>query len=321
MQAGFRTVEVKGGVLYLNGRRLWLHGASIQEDVDGRGAALTNDNISTIVSELKSLGANITRAHYLLSQPMLTALDKAGIMVWEQPPVDHADPLLASSSGRQRALGLLQSTVEGYRSHPSVIVDSVGNELSPTADTAPGTLAYLNAAIALGRELDPIAPIGLDIYGYPDIPPQSIYSKFDVLGVTDYFGWYTDHDLTDFTGLQPFLDTLHQALPNQALTIAEFGAESRFDGPTDVKGTYEFQSNYLQQTFGVLDQLPYMNGAIYWTLREFAVNPGWVGGAELPADDPPDGIHHKGLIAYDGTEKPAFSVAQQLFADPPPYIH
>jgi hypothetical protein len=49
--------------------------------------------------------------------------------------------------------------------------------------------------------------------------------------------------------------------------------------------------------------------------------PGWVGGAELPPDDPPDGLHHNRLIAYDGTEKPAFSVAQQLFAAPPSFMH
>lgn len=321
MDVGFRQLQVKDGILYLNGKRLWLHGAAIQEDVDGRGAALTTGDINTIVSELKSVGANITRAHYLLSQQMLTALDKAGIMVWEQPPVDHADRLLARGAGRARALGLLQATIDGDRSHPSVVVDSVGNELSPAPDTTPGTLSYLNQAIALARQLDPVAPVGLDIYGYPDYPQQSIYTKFDVLGVTDYFGWYTDHDLSDFNGLQPFLATTQQRYPDQAIVIAEFGAEALFDGSVDVKGTYEFQSNYLQQTFGVLDQLPFMNGAIYWTLREFAVNPGWVGGAQLPADDPPDGLHHKGLIAYDGTEKPAFSVAQQLFADPPPYVH
>jgi beta-glucuronidase len=321
LQVGFRTVQVKGGILYLNGQRLWMHGASIQEDVDGRGAALTADDISTIVDELKSVGANITRAHYLLSQPLLDALDKAGILVWEQPPVDHADPVLKSGSGRQRALGLLQATIDGSRSHPSVIVDSVANELSPTVDTTTGTLAYLNAAIPLARQLDPVAPIALDVFGYPDVPPQNIYKRFDVLGITDYFGWYTDHDLTDFNGLEPFLQSLNQAYPNQAIVLSEFGAEALFDGPVDVKGTYEFQNNYIQQTFGVLDQLPFMNGAIYWTLREFAVNPGWVGGAQLPPDDPPDGIHHKGLIAYDGTEKPAFSVAQQLFADPPPYVH
>jgi beta-glucuronidase len=101
--------------------------------------------------------------------------------------------------------------------------------------------------------------------------------------------------------------------------LAEFGAEGLFNGPATTKGTYDFQKDYLDKTIGVLNQLPFMNGAIYWTLREFAVNPGWVGGAELPPDDPPDGLHHKGLIAYDGTTKPAYETAQRLFADPPPY--
>jgi hypothetical protein len=40
----------------------------------------------------------------------------------------------------------------------------------------------------------------------------------------------------------------------------------------------------------------------------------------LPAADPPDGLHHKGLIAYDGTEKPAFAVAQQMFASQPSFV-
>jgi beta-glucuronidase len=324
MQVGFRNVQVKGGILYLNGKRLWLHGAAIQEDVDGRGAALTDGDIDTIVSELRSVGANITRAHYLLSQRMLDALDQAGIMVWEQPPVDHADGVLKTASGRKRALGLLQATVDGYRSHPSVIVDSVGNELSPTPSKAPGTLSYLQQAIPLARALDPVAPVGLDIYCYPGYPAQSIYTKVDVLGISDYFGWYAGtpgHSIADFSGLEPFLQETHSRYPNQALAVSEFGAESLYDGSASTKGTYEFQSDYLQETFDALDQMPFMNGAIYWTLREFAVNPGWVGGADLPADDPPDGIHHKGLIAYDGTEKPAFSVAAQLFADPPPFVH
>ena len=57
-----------------------------------------------------------------------------------------------------------------------------------------------------------------------------------------------------------------------------------------------------------------MNGTIVWTLREFAVAPGWTGGAQLLPGYAPDGIHHKGLIAYDGVDKPAFAVAQALFA-------
>ena len=91
-------------MLYLNGRRLWLHGASIHEDIEGHGAALTDGDIDTIVSELRSVGANVTRAHYLLSPRLLDALDAAGIMVWAQPPVDHADPALRTGAGRTAAL-------------------------------------------------------------------------------------------------------------------------------------------------------------------------------------------------------------------------
>lgn len=323
LRTGLRTVQVHGGILYLNGHRLWLHGAAIHEDLQGHGAALTDADITTIVSELRSVHANITRAHYLLSQRLLSALDAAGILVWEQPPVDHADPLLVTASGRDRALQMLGDTIVGFRSHPSVIVDSIGNELSPTPDSTRGTLEYLRRAIPLARMLDPTASVALDIYCYPGYPPQRIYRKLDLLGISDYFGWYTGfpgHSIADFDGLKPFLTQTHARYPNQAIVVSEYGAEGLYDGSPDAKGTYEFQSNYLTETLNLLDTLPFMNGSIYWTLREFAVNPGWTGGAAVPFDDPPSGIHHKGLIGYDGTFKPAFTVAQQLFPQIPSFM-
>jgi hypothetical protein len=324
MSVGMRSARVTGGVLYLNGRRLWLHGAAIHEDVQGRGAALGEGDITTIVSELRSVGANITRAHYLLSPRLLDALDAAGIMVWAQPPVDHADAMLASAGGRFRALSMLRATLVADRNHPSVIIDSVGNELSPTPDTTPGTRRYIDQAILLARQLNPGVPVALDIYCYPNYPPQKIYSKLDVIGISSYFGWYSGplgHPIVNFSQLQPYLELQHRRYPQQALAISEFGAESLFDGPAATKGSYEFQSAYLRSTFGVLDQIPFMNGAIYWTLREFAVSPGWTGGVTLPVGDDPDNVHHKGLIAYDGTEKPAFAVAQQLFSTTPAFVH
>jgi hypothetical protein len=33
----------------------------------------------------------------------------------------------------------------------------------------------------------------------------------------------------------------------------------------------------------------------------------------------PSGLSHKGLIAYDGTEKPAFAAAMQLFKQIPSF--
>ena len=238
-------------------------------------------------------------------------------MVWAQPPVDHADNALRSGRGRNHALSLLRSTLIGNRSHPSVIIDSVGNELSPNPDATRGTRTYLEQATALARTLNPGVPVALDTYCYPGYPAQKIYSSLDVLGISHYFGWYTGptgHSIVNFSGLRPFLLQTHKRYPKLALAISEFGAESLFHGPATTKGTYEFQSAYVQQTMNVLDGLPFMNGAIYWTLREFAVNPGWTGGVTLPAGTTPDGIHHKGLIAYDGAVKPAFATAQQAFS-------
>src|SRR5207302_6937859 len=120
--------------------------------------------------------------------------------------------------------------------------------------------------------------------------------------------------------LAPFLELSHARYPHSALVVAEFGAEGRFKGSATTKGSYKFQTDYLQKTFGVLDKLPFMNGAIYWTLREFAVNPWWVGGAQLPPGEVPDGLHHKGLIGYNGHRKPAYSIAQHLFGELPTYV-
>jgi len=322
LHAGMRSVHVHGGTLYLNGRRLWLHGAAIHEDMSGQGAALSDGDIDTLVSELRSAGVNVTRAHYLLSDRLLDALDAAGILVWEQAPVDHADQVLSTAPGRARALALLRSTLVNDRSHPSVIINSVGNELSPNPSATPGTLTYLREAIPLARAGDPAAAVALDTYCYPGYARQPIYSALDILGISSYFGWYTgppDHSVARFGQLRPFLEQAHTRYPRQAVVVSEYGAEGVYDGPADVKGTYAFQTRYMQRTLSVLDSLRFMNGAIYWTLREFAVAPGWRGGVQLPLGLDPDGVHHKGFIAYDGTPKPGFARAEQLLGQTPAF--
>jgi beta-glucuronidase len=255
---------------------------------------------------------------------MLDKLDQAGILVWDQPPVYHYDPVLKTAAGRAGALRMLEQTIIAARSHPSVVINSIGNELSPSPSATPGTLSYLQQAIPLARRLDPTAPVALDIYCYPGYPLQPIYSKLNVLGINDYFGWYPGvpgHSTASFAGLNPFLTLQHERYPNLALVLSEFGAEAEYNGPADVKGTYQFQADYVRDTLDELDTMPFMNGSIYWTLREFEVRPGWTGGFTPPPEDPPTGLTYKALITYGGVDKPAFSVARQMFADPPPFIH
>jgi beta-glucuronidase len=320
-EVGLRTVTVRRGRLLLNGRQLELRGASIQEDIPGRGPAMTDADIAEIVSELKAVHANVTRAHYLLDERLLDAFDRAGILVWSQSPVYHRDVQLRDTVQRNRELGSVRRTVLEARKHPSVITHSVANELSPQPDETFTTRDFLYRAARITRDLDPTVPASVDILAWPGFPRQRAFANFDLLGVNSYFGWYRgdeEHPTASLSDLEPYLEDLHAKYPAQAVVMTEFGAESTMDGPANVKETYAFQADYLRHYLGVLERHRWMSGALYWTLREFAVKPEWDGGAER--DVPRDSIHNKGLISYaDGRRKPAWSVARTDFASTPMY--
>ena len=320
---GLRSVIVRGGHLLLNGRRIELRGASIQEDVPGRGPALDEADINQIVRELKAVHANVTRAHYLLNDRLLDRLDAAGILVWTQAPIFHRDVLLRTPRQRANALATVGTTILAARRHPSTLVYSVANELNAVPSRLPPTQAYLLAAAREARSLDPTVPVAADVLAYPSLPFDPTYRAFDALGINSYFGWYPgkpDRPTGSVGQLAPYLRMWHDRYPAQALVLTEFGAEATEPGPASEKQTYAFQSDYLKRMLAAVGRSP-ADGAIYWTLREFAVKPFWDGleNATPRPDVAVDSIHNKGLIAYSGRPKPAWRVASHEFAATPLY--
>jgi beta-galactosidase/beta-glucuronidase len=321
---GLRSVEVKGGLLYLNNRRIKLAGTSIHEDMPGSGAALTDADMDRIVADLKEIGANVTRTHYVLNDRLLSRLDRAGIMVWNQAPIwqrDRGRNVLREPLQRHRAYMTVKRTVLAARSHPSVITHSVANELWSRPDARPGvTRLYLRRAQEIARDLDPTLPISVDINGHPYHPEQFTYHDFDMLGINEYFGWYGW--VAVFDDLPLYLQEMRDLYPNLGLVVTEFGAEAlpeRSDGPVDQKGTYAFQASYIARQLAVTDAAP-VSGAIYWTLREFEIFPGWTGGAgQRPAQFRPNTRHHKGVLTYAGEKKPGWYVLHDHFAASPLY--
>ncbi len=313
-RTGLRSVKVRNGMLELNGRAVDMRGASIQEDLVGRGPALSDADLELVVAELKEVGANVTRAHYLLNERLLERLDEEGILVWNQAPIYHRDKRLVTPEQRADALRTVRGTVLAARSHPSVITHSVANELSATPDSVPGTRSFLRSARGLVHDLDPTLPVSVDLLSYPGFPAQKAFASYDLLGVNSYFGWYRGkkkHSTARLADLEPYLASMRRKYPDSALVLTEFGAESTFVGPRGTKETYAFQNDYVGQVLDIVDRSPFLGGAIYWTLREFAVKPDWDGGAKRQV--PRDGIHNKGLITYGGIRKPAWQVAQTNF--------
>src|SRR5689334_16228220 len=183
LKVGLRSVIVRNGHLLLNGLRMHLRGASIQEDEPGRGPALTDRDMDGIVHDLRVLHANVTRAHYLLNDRLLDKLDAAGILVWTQAPIFHRDVLLRSPGGRAKALATLRDTILAARNHPSTLVYSVANELNAMPASVPPTQTYLLDAAKEARRLDPTVPVAVDVLAYPSLPFDPTYRSFDALGI------------------------------------------------------------------------------------------------------------------------------------------
>jgi beta-glucuronidase len=171
--------------------------------------------------------------------------------------------------------------------------------------------AYLRRAAAQARAIDPTRPISYAVAGYPAAGCQTEYAPLDIIGINEYFGWYPgpNGQIADRTVLSEYLDSVRACYPDKGIFVTEFGAEANRNGALEEKGTFEFQSDFINYHLGVYNSKPWLSGALYWTLGEFWVRPGWEGGNPRPT--PP--IHQKGLITYDGVRKPAFADVQRWY--------
>jgi hypothetical protein len=170
---------------------------------------------------------------------------------------------------------------------------SIGDEFPTPVPAAEAR--YIAAAATLAHKLDPTRPVGTTISDWPGLPCQSAaYTPLDVLGLSDYFGWFTVGGGTndDRDGPSPFLDRVRACYPRQALMVDEFGFDGSRNGPVEERGTYAFQANTVAFHLGVFATKPWLSGASYWLLQDWVAWPGWDGGD--PLGTPP--FVQKGLV-------------------------
>jgi beta-galactosidase/beta-glucuronidase len=134
-RVGLRELRWTDGRAYLNGRPLFLRGASIHEDVRGHGDALTAQDQKRLVGRLASVGANATRAQHPLHPALMERLDAAGILVWQQiGPWDSPGQWMSRTAALRRlGVGRVRESLEQLQLHPSVFAWNLGNEVAATA--------------------------------------------------------------------------------------------------------------------------------------------------------------------------------------------
>jgi beta-glucuronidase len=306
VHAGLRSVSVRAGRLLLNGLPVNLRGVAIHEDLPGKGPAWDQQDRVQAIRQAKDVGATIVRSHYPFSPRFHELADRAGLLVWSEVPVYRMNTGYLFASTRRAAVDEVRRNVLDNENHPSVRVWSIGNELQ---DSVPRRVrSYIRAAARVAKGLDPSRPVGMAIEGHPLAACRTGYGPLDILGINDYFGWY-DGQIANQHDLSPYLERMRACHPTKALMVTEFGAEANRHGAHTEKGTFEFQQAFLRFHLDVFGTKTWLSGAIYWTLREFLVRPGWDGGNPVP--QPP--MHQKAVLSYDGTAKPAYYDLQAAF--------
>jgi hypothetical protein len=319
---GLREVSRDGRSLLLNGRRLRLHGASIHEDAEGDGDALSGAEMDAIVRDLKAIGANATRAQHALSAPLLERLDRAGIMVWQGVgPVDapgawtSSTPALAHAA-RER----VRVSVRQEQLHPSVIAWNLVNEIAGNGHDA-SQVAYVRDMARELRRRDPGRMVAVDLWGtHPPSVPGAIYRDVDAVALTNYIGWYEGAGESRAHIASRLHDTVlgfTEKFPDKVLLVSEFGAEANPANASAQPGGYAYQSWLLRRHIATYRALPQLSGMLVWNLRDFGVAPTFAGGSiksVVPGIVVERGLNTKGLFDYAGHPKPSAAAVAHAFA-------
>lgn len=155
---GFRTLSWSTRGFFVNGKKTLFRGACVHHDNGILGACSFEDAEFRRVRLLKEAGFNAIRsAHNPASKALLDACDRLGLYVMDEfcdnwlvhkNPYDYADRDFRAWWQQD----LTAMVIKNYN-HPSVVMNSIGNEISELA--IPEGQEYCKKLAVLARKLDP----------------------------------------------------------------------------------------------------------------------------------------------------------------------
>jgi hypothetical protein len=213
----------------------------------------------------------------------------------------------------------VRTTFRQAQMHPSIITWNLANEIAGGGHPK-GQIPYVDSMAEELHGLDPSRPIALDIWGaHPPHQMSRIYNHIDMIGWTNYIGWYEDtrapaDELRDL--IRARLQRLREVFPDKVIAVTEFGAEANGRNPTTEPGGYAFQAHLIDLHLSTYGRIPNLAGALVWNLRDFAVAPTFYGGSiksQVPNIKLLRGLNQKGLFDVRNKAKPSVGVVSGRF--------
>ncbi|HWY71196.1 MAG TPA: glycoside hydrolase family 2 TIM barrel-domain containing protein [Terriglobales bacterium] len=303
-EVGFRTIEVRGTQILLNGTPIFLRGVCIHAEAPQRtGRAYSDEDAKTLLGWVKELGANYARlAHYPHDERMTRLADRMGILIWSEIPVYWAvefdNPAVLAKAQQQ-----LMEMIRRDRNKASVILWSMANE----TPNNPTRTQFLQTLAARAHVEDPTrlvtAALLVRTEGMKKIVDDPLGTALDVIGVNEYIGWYEhkpeDADRTEWD--------IHYEKPT---IVSEFGGDAKYGlhGSKDERWTEEYQANIYQHQLVMLNRISKLRGMTPWILMDFR-------SPRRPLPGIQDYFNRKGLISEQGQKKKAFFVLQKAYTE------
>lgn len=302
-QIGFRSIEVRGPDIYLNGQPIFLRGVCIHEEAPFRsGRAFSREDAQTLLGWAKGLGCNFVRlAHYPHNEAMIREADRLGILVWSEIPV-YWTILWESPDTLSNALNQLRENIARDHNRAAVIIWSMANE-TPLGDAR---LQFLRKLIDQARSQDDTRLISAAMERhYTDPHTQMIDDPLgefvDVFGCNEYVGWYDGPP-------EKADDLVWNSRYRKPLIMTEFGAEAPYGrhGRATQRWTEEFQENVYQHQVAMLKKISFLRGTCPWILMDFR-------SPRRPLPGIQDFYNRKGLISDHGEKKKAYYVMKHFY--------
>ena len=304
-QIGFRTIEVQGDKILLNGKPIFLRGISMHEEAPFRGGrAFSTEDAQTLLGWVKDLGCNFVRlAHYPHNENEIRLADRMGLMVWSEIPVywdiDWSNPATLANAQAQ-----LRDMITRDHNRAAIVLWSMSNE----TPVKPERFVFIKQLVEDARGLDSTRLI-TSAMNHMDHPASDtrvlsdpLGELLDVLGINEYLGWYEgrpeDADRTQW-----------KSTWNKPVIVSEFGggAPSGKHGDSDERWTEEYQDNLYQHQLAMIGKIPGLAGMTPWVLMDFRSPTRTLPGVQ-------DYHNRKGVISDRGQRKMAFYTLQKFYA-------
>ena len=304
---GFRTIEVKGQDILLNGNSVFLRGICLHEEIpqEERRAWSEADDLK-LLGEARELGCNFIRlSHYPYNENILRLADKMGILVWEEIPL-WQNINFSNAAVFENAQNQLSEMIMRDQNRASVIIWSVANE-TPINDVRN---KFLRSLVSETRQQDNTRLISAasNQTSYNNgkvIVKDPLGEVLDVIGINEYIGWYSPWQSSPE-------ETKWESIYDKPLIMTEFGAEAKAGNHGDATVAYswseEFQEEFFKKQFRMLKNIPFLRGTCPWILADFK-SPG----RQLPKFQ--DNWNRKGLLSDKGIKKKAWFVVHQFYKE------